>query len=111
MKLIDRDRSALSLAWAMRKAKAFAESEDVGHKCGHGWPMLWMDDEVVVCGPAQIGADGVTMSELPATVEAEQAKSMIADENEEWLCLWPIEEYTIRTRAYDTTWLTRVRSP
>jgi hypothetical protein len=95
----------------MRKAKAFAESEDVGHKCGHGWPMLWMDDEVVVCGPAQIGADGVTMSELPATVEAEQAKSMIADENEEWLCLWPIEEYTIRTRAYDTTWLTRVRSP
>ena len=98
-KLVDRDHSAVCLALAMRKAKALAGSEDVGRTCVLGWPMLWMGDEVIVCGPARIGADGVTMSELPATMETAQAKSMLADMNEEWLCLCPDDEYTIRTRA------------
>ena len=51
-----------------------------------------------MCGPAQCD-DGTTLSECPVTVEASQARSMIADKTEDWLCLWVDDEFTVRTRA------------
>ena len=60
--------------------------------------MLWMGEEVVVCGPARID-DGVKMSEGPVTMDAAQAKSMIADETEVWFCMSPDDENTVQPRA------------